>query len=100
MRRIIQHTGFSTFSSLPLPCLIGCRCKWQDGYVSGPFDGDGDLPLVLGAVSGDPPGNDFPPFRHKISKDPRISIINIELLIGAKTADLSSHERFLLSVRS
>ncbi len=79
---------------------MGCRCEGQDGYVPGPFDGDRDLPLVFGTVSGDPPGNNLPSFRHEISKNPRISIIDIELLIGAKPTDLSPHEGLLLSVRS
>lgn len=77
-----------------------CRCEGQDGYVSGSFDSDGDLPLVFGTVSGDPPGNDLSPLRHEISKDPRVSIIDIEFLIGAKSTDLSSHKRFFLSIGS
>ncbi len=75
------------------------RGKGQNGNVASSFDGDRNLSLVLGAVSGDSPGDDLSPFRHKISKNSGIPVINFEFLIGAKPTDLSPHERFLLSIR-
>lgn len=74
-------------------------CEGQNRNVSCSLDGNGDLSLVFGAVSGNSPGNDLPPFRHKIPKDPWIPVIDIEFLIGAKPTNLSSQERFSLSIR-
>ena len=79
---------------------MGGRREGQNRYVTGPFDGDCHLPLVLRAVPGDPPRNDLSPFCDEISKDPRIPVVNVQFFIGAETTDLSSQERFLPSVGS
>jgi len=75
-------------------------CKWQDSNITSPFDGYGDLPLMLCTVARNPPRNDLSPFRNKISKDSRILIFNIQFFVGAESTDLSLQERSLLPVRS
>lgn len=74
------------------------RCKGQNRNVSGPFDGNGDLSLVFGAISRDSSGNDLSPFRHKVSEGPWILVINLHLLVGAKPTDLPSHKGFLFFI--
>ena len=79
--------------------LMYRRCKGQNGDIASPFDGDGDLPLVLGTVPGNPPGDNLTTIRHKIPKDPRVFVIDIEFLVRAEPADLPSHKGFSLSIR-
>lgn len=67
--------------------LVSRRREGQDGNISCPLDGHRNLSLVLCAVSRNPPGNDFPTFRYEKVKDPRILVIDIQLLIGTKAAD-------------
>jgi hypothetical protein len=45
--------------------LLGA--KWQQGYISGPLDSDGELPLMLGAVTGNPARQNLAPFGDKLS---------------------------------
>ena len=75
------------------------RRKRQNGNIAGPFNGDGHLSLVFRTVPGDPTWDDLPSFRNKISKDPRVLIVDIQFLIGAESTDLSPQERFFLSIR-
>ncbi len=80
--------------------LVSGRCKGQDGNISGPFDGDRHLPLVFCAVSGNPSWDDLSSLCNEISKDPRVLIVDVQLLVGTESADLPSEERSLLSVGS
>jgi len=80
--------------------LMHCRCKGQYGNVSGSFDCDGDLSLMVRTVPRNPSGNNLTPLCHKIPKNPRVFVINIEFLVGAKPTDLSSHKRLFLSIRT
>jgi hypothetical protein len=38
----------------------------QQGNLSGPFNSDGKFPLMFSTISGDPPGDNLPPFRGKM----------------------------------
>ncbi len=55
---------------------------------------------MLRAVSGDPSGDDLPPFGYEISEDPRVFVVDIQFFIGAESTDLSPHKRFFLPVGS
>jgi hypothetical protein len=78
---------------------MSSRRKGENGNIARPFNGDGHLSLVLRTVPGDPTWDDLPSFRNKISKDPRILIVDIQFLIGAESTDLPPQERFFLSIR-
>jgi len=80
--------------------LVHCCCKGKYGDVSCSFDGDGDLSLMFGTVPRNPSGNNLPSLCHKIPENPRVFVIDIEFLIGAKPTDLSSHKRLFLSIRT
>ena len=73
---------------------MDCHRKGQDGDITRPFYGDHHFPLMLCTVSGDPSGDDLSAFGNEVSKDPRVFIVDIQFLVGAEAADLSSHERF------
>lgn len=74
--------------------------KGKNGNIAGPFDGHGYLPLMFCTVSRDSSGNDLPPLCDKISQNLWIFIIDIHFLIRTESADLSSHERLFLLIRS
>ena len=95
----VQHDIFFVFEICRSRLLDGRR-KRQDGDTARSLDRHGDFPLMLGTVSRDPPGNDFSPFGNKITKDPRILIVDAQLLVRAEATDLSSQEGFFLSVPS
>ena len=69
--------------------LRRCRGEGQDRDISRPLDRRCHLSLVFGTVTGDPPGNDLPPFSDEISQDPRVLIIDVQFLIGTESTDLS-----------
>ena len=95
----LQLAAFTARSNLSCG-LTGGRCKRQDGNITSPFDGDRHLSLVLRTVPGNPTGNDLPPFRYEITKDPWIPIVDLQFFIRAETTNLSPQERFFLSIRS
>jgi len=76
------------------------RCERQDGDITGSFDSNRHLPLVLCTVSRDPPRNDFPSFRNEESKDPGVLIVDVHFLIGTESTDLPSQKRSFLPVGS
>jgi hypothetical protein len=57
--------------------LMSGRRKRQNGNIARPFNGDGHLSLVFCTVPGDPTRDDLSSFRNKISKDPRVLIVDI-----------------------
>jgi hypothetical protein len=59
-----------------------------------PLDGRGDFPLMLGAIAGYPPGNDFTPFGDVIPEIFRIFIINFYLRISAELTYLPAKSSF------
>ena len=71
------------------PLLGRCRGEGQDRNIARLFDRCGYHSLMLCTVSGDAPGNDLSPFGDKISQDPRVLIIDVEFLVGAKSANLA-----------
>jgi hypothetical protein len=73
--------------------LSGDRGEGKNRNTSRPFDGCGYLTLMTGAVARNPSGNDFPSLCHKISKDLRVFVVDDQVLVCAKSADLSSVER-------
>ena len=72
-----------------------CAGYRQQGYVSGPLDGLGYLPLMFGAIAGYPARNDFPTFTDKITESAGVLVIYGYLFIGAETANLPALERSL-----
>ena len=68
------------------------RCERQQGDIARPFDGHGYLPLMLGAVAGNPPGNDLPTFRDEEPEDSWVLIINGQFFVGTESTDFSSQE--------
>ena len=79
--------------------LLG-RCERQEGDVARPFDGNGHLPLVLGTVTGDPPGNDFSTFGDKEAENSRVLVIDGQFLVGTESTDFSSQEGSFLAIPS
>ncbi len=64
----------------------------QQGNLAGPFDGDRQFPLVFGAISADPPGDDLSPLGSKMFQGLGILIIDDQRTIGAKTTNLPAGE--------
>ncbi len=77
----------------------GCRIRHQ-GNGSCPFDGPGQLSLVLGAISRYTPWNDLAAFCGEKPKRPRILIIDSETSVCAEPTDLSPAEQSSLSLMS
>jgi hypothetical protein len=65
----------------------------QQGNVSGPLDGLGYLPLMFGAVAGDPARNNFSPFADEITEGAGIFVIYAYLFVGAEAAYLPALKR-------
>ena len=61
-------------------------CIRHQGKMPGPFNGQGDFPLMFGAVSRNPPGNDFSPFRNKIAQGSRILVIDLKTAVSTKSS--------------
>ena len=76
------------------------RCERQQGDIARPFDGHSHLPLMLGAVAGNPPGNDLPAFCDEEPEDSWVLIINGQFLVGTESTDFSSQEGSFLTVPS
>lgn len=57
--------------------------------MAGPLNLPGKFPLVLGAISRNSPGNDFPPLGQEIFQQAIILIINLQGTVRTKTTDLS-----------
>jgi len=69
---------------------------WQQGNVSCPLDGLGNLSLVLGAVSGNPAWNYLAALSDEIAECAWIFVIDCYLLVGAETANLAALKRSFL----
>jgi hypothetical protein len=65
--------------------LIGY--KGQQGYASGPLNGQGQCTLVFRAGTGNTPGKDLAPIGNKTAKGIRVFIVDLQLL-GTEFADL------------
>jgi hypothetical protein len=69
------------------------RRKGQKRDLPRPLNGQRQHSLVLGAVAGNPPGNDLASFRNEISQCFRVFVIYLEFAIHTKTAHLAPMER-------
>ena len=61
----------------------------QERNGPGAFDGGGQRPLMFGAGTGDPSGDDFPAFGNKIPKGSRFLVIDGHGFVRAETADFT-----------
>jgi hypothetical protein len=68
----------------------------QQGYVSCPLDGLGDISLVLGAVTGNPAGDYLAAFSDEVAECAWILVVNGYLFVGAETAHLAPLKRSFL----
>jgi hypothetical protein len=64
----------------------------QQGYVPGSLYGLGYLPLMFGAVSGNPARDDLAALADEIAEGAGVLVIDGYLLIGAETAHLAALE--------
>jgi len=69
----------------------------QQSDVTCPLDCLGNFSLVLGAVPGNPAGNNLAALGNKIAQGAWILVINGYLLIGAETANFTALKRSFLS---
>jgi len=69
---------------------------WQQGDVSCPLDGLGNLSLVLGTVSGNPAWNYLATLGDEVAKCAWIFVIDGYLFVGAETANLTALKRSFL----
>jgi hypothetical protein len=75
----------------PLGC---CRREGQNGDITRSLDRRCHLSLMLRAVARNSAGDDFTPLGDEVSQNPRVLIVDIELLIGAESTYLSPDKRF------
>src|SRR5437870_8583245 len=64
------------------------RRKGQQGHGTRPLDRGRELPLVAGAVAGDPAGDDLPAFGEEVAEPAGVLVIDQHRLVGAEAADL------------
>jgi hypothetical protein len=64
----------------------------QQGDVARPLNGQRQLPLMLGAIARDTPGDDFPAFSDEIPQGSHILIVYLQSAVGTKTADFAPME--------
>jgi hypothetical protein len=69
-------------------------CIKQQSHLSGLFDFTGQLALMFGAGPGYPAGDDLAPVSDKIPQQINIFIIELNILVGAKTTKLFSGGEF------
>ncbi len=80
---------------------LGCCCgEGENRDIARSLDRRRHLSLVLRTVARDSPGDDFTPLGDEVSQDPRVLIIDIQLLIGAESTYLPPDKRFFLPVCS
>jgi len=74
------------------PALIsldGSRRVRQKGYVTSPLDGKADHSLMLGAVSGNPAGNDLAALRCEQPQSPRVLIVDHQAAVCTVATNFS-----------
>jgi hypothetical protein len=71
--------------------------KRHDCDRTGALDGNGQLSLVTGAISGNSSGHDLAAFGDKITEDYRVFIINFNIGVRAESAEFLSVKKFLVS---
>ena len=54
--------------------------------MASPLDGQSQFPLMLGAVAGNAPGDDFAPFRDEISERSHVLVVYLQAAVGTKPA--------------
>jgi hypothetical protein len=68
-------------------CLF-LACKGDERDVPAPLHGNGDFPLMSGAVAGDAPGKDLAPFRNEEAEGFNIFVIDKGRFIYTEPAHL------------
>ncbi len=63
-------------------------CKGDERDVPAPLHGDGDFPLMPGAVAGDAPGKDLAPLRNEEPKGFHIFVIDKGRFVHTESAHL------------
>jgi len=72
------------------------RDKRHDGDGSGALDRHGQFALMLGAVSGDAARHDFSAFRHEITQNHGVFIVDLDIGVRAEPAEFLSVKEFFL----
>ena len=67
--------------------MSSVRDERKNGQVSGALDGFRQLPLMRRADSADPPGQNFPPLRNKMTEELSVFEIDVSDFFRAEFAD-------------
>ena len=86
---------FSVFPGFNLCCR-----KRQKGYVSGPFNGQSEHSLMLGAIARDSSRYNFSPFAREDGKRLWLFVVDLQAWISTETADLVLNKHPVASTKN
>src|SRR5215212_3745315 len=80
-------TSWVMMSFIPGPLARRARVR-QQRHLAAVLDRDRDVPLVLAAVAGHPPGPDLAPVGDEFPQQPGVLVVDVGGLVLAERADL------------
>jgi hypothetical protein len=63
--------------------------KWQERQNTRALDRNGQGPLMSGAITGNPAGDDLAALGNECAQGPDILVVNLQGFVGAKAANLA-----------